>query len=697
MQMPWYHEKKDSDPISLTGQEEYDKASDGEDVFYQREYRDSKLPIWKWAGSVYNVVQNAQPNDEISNIVLGWIRSYIDTGVSQTTNGEPGFAYSAFGPTDHTKENLWRKMTEAVLSQSYYTAHQKTSITDAHIFGPGVMEVYQGTQYRTIRVPQQDGSFKDKIVPDYRKPRCGVRAISPFRVTRNPNVSDPAEVGSCTKEELLTWNEFVVKYGRCFDAEGNSKYKNLTMITRGSHVKVTKYQDEDRDVYRIYALSYGNESDNKASEPPEKELGLPIFDRPLKIHDLRDARGEIIRSLGLNIPGMCNLIFLPYFDKLDKDFSSHDIYGMGLPEHMEGLDTFVQTAFNMTIDNFRMGNTTVVGIESRDGTVPDFDANTYYGGEFVNAAVTKATLGEDRTGNFQLMYETIQNLAIPGTGINVNQITGDTSKTAFEFAQRIRANSERAETILKGWENGPLKRMGLLTLSAALSEMTTYDLEQLTGKQAEEAKKNIREGLATMDDYEFKDGKPAARRNRFYISVKGLKEDFSTSKSRNYSYNSTAKTLTKDSSDTENKIPLAPEYVYPDWFIEAGVPFDVTVDSKRMLVNKRIQDNTTLQIMLNAALQGIQVDEEFRKNFDFGKYFTTIMERSDFDVDEFVKSGGDDQIKRMQNMLKMQEEQVQAMRGAQMQPMQPMQPMGQMSQPAEPQMQTSPLTVAAGI
>jgi hypothetical protein len=96
-------------------------------------------------------------------------------------------------------------------------------------------------------------------------------------------------------------------------------------------------------------------------------------------------------------------------------------------------------------------------------------------------------------------------------------------------------------------------------------------------------------------------------------------------------------------------------------------------------------------------LQGIQVDEEFRKNFDFGKYFTTIMERSDFDVDEFMKSGGDDQIKKMQDMLKMQEEQVQAMRGAQT-PMQPMQPMGQMpQQQSEPQMQTSPLTVAAGI
>ena len=74
---------------------------------------------------------------------------------------------------------------------------------------------------------------------------------------------------------------------------------------------------------------------------------------------------------------MCNLVFFPYSDKLNQDYETHSLYGMGLPEQMERLDTFMQTAFNMTVDNWRLGNTVVLDYKSRDGTVPDFDANVH--------------------------------------------------------------------------------------------------------------------------------------------------------------------------------------------------------------------------------------------------------------------------------------------------------------------------------
>ncbi len=652
--LQFFHEKDDNSPLNLSKEEQEDLASDWDDVSNQRQYRDRLLNKWRWSGSVYNVIQNSQGDDRLSQITLGWIRSYIDTGIAQMTAGEPEFEFDALGPSDESRTLLWKSMVETVMNRSNYGSHQNIAMTDSHVFGPGVFEVYQQRPYRTIRVPKLDGTFTEKVIIDHRIPRVGVRAISPFRCTRNPNVSDPNEVGSCTKEEILSWNQFVQKYGRCLDADGNCKYKHIDEIPKGSHVKVTVYQDEIRDVLRLYALSYGNKNDGESDTPPEG-LGIPIFDRPLKIHDLKDAKGKIIRSLGLNIPGMCSLVFLPYADKLNSDFETHDIYGMGLPEHMEGMDTFMQTAFNMTVDNWRLGNTVLLNYKSPDGTVPDFDANTYYGGEYVNTEVTSTTLGQDRTVNFDQMYEVIQKLTIPATGININQIAGDTSKTAFEFAQRIEANNKRSEMRLKEWENGPLKRLGTLLLSASISELTVHDLENIREEDGAKILKDIEKGRATRDDFEFEGGKPVARKNRFYVDMKGIKENFTKKRtSRMLSVDSTENTLVNDTKNPEaiHKIPVTEEYVVPDWYVDSGVLFDTRVDSKRMITNKKIHDSQALQAVINNILTVAQLDPSVLKNIDFTKLIEQSLRLADMESKDIIKDQNQDEAAQLLDKIK---------------------------------------------
>lgn len=657
--LDFFHEKKESEPLTLSKDEQYDLAADWEDVKNQQDYRDKQTRKWSWAGSVYNVLQNAQADDRISQITLGWIRSYIDTGIAQMTAGEPEFTYDALGPSDKPRTEIWKALVETVMSRCNFMSHQNIAMTDCHIFGPGVFEVYQQRPYRTIREPQLDGSFKDRVIVDHRIPRVGVRAISPFRCTRNPNVSDPNEVGSCTKEEVLTWNQFVQKYGRCLDAEGKNKYDHIEEITKGSHVKITIYQDEIRDIYRIYANSFGSSSDGEPDEIPEG-LGIPIFNRPLKIHDLRGKKGEIIRSMGLNIPGMCNLVFLPYADKLNEDFETHDIYGMGLPEHMEGLDTFMQTAFNMTVDNWRMGNTVVLDIDSKDGTVPDFDSNIYYGGEFINARVNAQTLGQDRTVNFDNMYEVIQKLTIPATGININQIAGDTSRTAFEFAQRIEANNKRSEMRLKAWESGPFKRLGTLLLSVAISELTVHDLENIREQDSDKILADIEKGRATRDDFEFEGGKPVKRKTRYYIDMKGMKEKFTKKKSSRYlSADSTDNTLVLDKTNPEaiHKVAVVEEYVNPDWYVESGILFDTIAESKRMITNKKIRDTQTIQNVISNFTTLLQVDPTLAEKYDLAKVFEELLNRADMDTEGFVKNKNMDELGKLMEFAEKQKEQ----------------------------------------
>lgn len=651
--LPFYHEKKDSEKIVLSKQEQKDHDADWEDIKNQRAYRDKQTQKWRWAGSVYNVLQNAVADDRISQITLGWIRSYIDTGISQMTAGEPEFDYAALGPSDAGRTEIWKQLVKTAMNRSNFASHQRISMTDSHVFGPGVMEVYQRRPYRTIRVPKGDG-YEEKVIIDHRVPRVGVRAISPFRVTRNPNVSDPNEVGSCTKEDILTWNQFVQNYGRVKGPDGKLKYKHINEIPKGSHVKVTVYQDEIRDVYRIYALAFGGKNEGEADAVPEG-LGLPIFDRPLKIHDIRSDKGIVERSLGLNLPGMCNLVFFPYADKLDADFETHSVYGMGLPEHMEGLDTFMQTAFNMTIDNWRMANTVLIGYQSPDGTMPDFDANTYYGGEYVNAQITPQPLGQDKTVNFDNMYEVIQKLSIPATGININQIAGDTSKTAFEFAQRIEANNKRTEMRLKEWEAGPLKRLGTLLLSACISELTVHDLEKVREQDYSKILKDIDEGKATKDDYEFEDGKPVERRLRYYVDMKGWKERFTKKKnSRNLNPDSTDNTLVrdKDNPDAIHKVPVTEQYVFPDWYAESGVLFDTIVDSKRMLTNKSIKDVKSIQSFFQMLLQVVQISPETIKNIDFTKFMDKYSMYADMDLQDIFMKNSESEIDTIMKQIK---------------------------------------------
>ena len=636
--LDFYHKKEGSESLRLSKKEENDMAEDWEDISNQRLYRSKQLNKWRWAGSVYNVLQTASADDRISQITLGWIRSYIDTGIAQMTAGEPEFDYIALSPNDEPRTQVWKKLVETVMNRSNFGSHQKIAMTDAHVFGPGVFEVYQQRPYRTVRVPKGD-TFEEKLIVDHRLPRVGVRAVSPFRCTRNPNVSDPNEVGSCTKEELLTWNQFVQKYGRCLSIENKLKYKHIDQIAKGSHVKITIYQDEIRDVYRIYALSYGNTSDGEVETPPE-QLGVPIFDRPLKIHDIYGPNDELLRSMGLNIPGMCNLVFMPYADKLTNNYEDHCIYGMGLPEHMEGLDTFMQTAFNMTVDNWTMGNTVLLDYESRDGTIPDFDSNEYYGGEFVNAKVNAQTLGQDRTVNFDNMYDILQKVTIPATGININQIAGDTSKTAFEFAQRIEANNKRSEMRLKEWEQGPLKRLGTLLLSSSISELTVHDVEQVRKGDYKKILDDIDKGRETRDDFTFESGKPVERKTRYYLDMKGMKENFTKKrKSRKLDGDSTENTLVRDKKnpDAIHKIPVTEEYVVPSYYVESGILYDTRVDSKRMITNKKIRDYQAIQAVIQNFMTLLQVDPTLAQQVDTTKLFDQILRLADLETDDIMK------------------------------------------------------------
>jgi hypothetical protein len=633
-EFPFYHDKQEGrdDVSDMSALEKKQRDQDWEDAKYMIEYRrnsgwDAKAVRGM---KIYNVLQTAKADDEVSRIFLGYTRTQIDKGVEQMTEGEPDFDFEPYGPSDSKKTVIWKHLLRKVLSDSNYKVHQELFFRDYFVMGSAVFEVYIDYPQRTQRVPNQnvEGGFEEVIVRDYRRPKVGIRALNPLACWRNPNIDDPTKVPSCLKKRIITWNQFAQDYGRAKLPDGTPKYKNLGKIAKGSHVCIWTYQDEIRDILRDYAVSFGNESDGMAKSPAMDDFGVQIYDKSLKIHEV-EVNGVIERCEGLNVQGMCNLRWGTYFDKYDLNYNGqHQVYGMGLPERIEGEDMILQTIFNIQIDNYRWQNAVALNYEGNNAdSYIDVDANQLVGGELIDGKITPMPLGIYRPNDFGSMKEVLDGSVIPATGINHQQIVGDTSKTAFEFAQRIKMASSSAEQRLARLENEVFKPIGGLLLSGALTELTVEEWEDMTESQADAAREAIKNKQATKEDYDFSKNQ---RKVKNYVKVKGAKirEDFTQGNKRKLDYNSTDNTLIYDSKmeEKDSYVPMVKEYVYPLEYAETGVLPDCIVDSKRMIKDmkaQRVQDFQSAMAFLMQLRQlgwaGMDDDKAASMILEFGE------------------------------------------------------------------------------
>ena len=667
---PFYHQATDRDTSRQLSKTELDqRAMDWEQISGMVNYRKRFEKHWLRGAAIYNIIQTATPHDEISRVFLGYTRMVMDTGISQMTEGEPDFSFEPIGPSDWKKTVIWKHLIKNILSRSNYRAHQHKMILDYHNMGNGAFEVFTDFPMRNLRIPNADmeDGFENISVRDFRRGRVGIRHVSPWDAWRNPNITDPTEVPSCMDREIFSWNQFAVEVGNAILQDGSKKYHNLDLVKRGTHVVVYSLKDEVQDVFRKYAIPFGGELDGSIDSVPINigELGVPIFNRPLKIHEMR-KNGRTLRSDGLNIPGMCNIRWATFNDQYDLNRNSQSVYGMGMPQQIEGLDMVIQELFNVYLDNWRMANTVVLGYEGNDAkSYMDVDANSFYGGELIDGKITPQSLGSVRLQDYPAIQQVIDNFTIPITGTNYQHIVGDTSKTAFEFAQRIRANNRRAEQKLRKMEDELFKPSGQLLLSGALTELTVDEFEDMTEEQVEIALEEIKMGRSTAEDFRdltSKDeAKPPQRKVRQFIKMQGesLREDFTGGKKkRKLDFDSADNTLVEDKEMKANVsfIPLVKEYVIPAEYIESGLLPDVMVDSKRMLGDMKAQDVQTFQSVMDIAL-GLR-NAGYDK-IDLGKLFGKVLEFAEIPEKEILQgtettereSMIEDALKQMETLI----------------------------------------------
>ena len=655
-----YDEKESKAMVSLTEDEEKARREDYEEIKEAKHYRDRNKQDWIAGGMSYNVVQEGTTDDRVSNIYIGLGRMVIDQGIAMMTEGEPEFDFDPIGPADSKKTILWRAAVKMILSQCNYKSHQDKFITDFHVFGPGVFEAYTQLPMRTVRDEDENGNITSRLTRDFMRTKVGVRHVSPFQCWRNPNVTDPDEVPSCGKEEILTRNQFIQNYGNIYYADANGimkpKYKNIEQVLaqKGSHVKVTRQENEITDSIRIYAFVFGNNPEGKVDTTPELELGLPIFDKPLKIKKYKGSDGKA-RSCGLNALGMTTLCFGANNDMYDSGYETHSLYGMGIPRLIEGPDMAMQAFTNMNFDNMRLANTFALSYKPYDGkTYLDMDNTRFYSGMQVDGDLVSTPFGQVRLSENSYMNDWLNNTTIAICGINFLQLVGDDLKTAFQAGLRVRQSNQRALKRIRSLENGCLKRMGTLLLANILSEMTVEEWEELTEEQAHDIAGKISKGEVTAEDYKDLNGKKPKRKVQFYMPVEGIKEDFSYNKDkrRKLSANASDNTLIEDYGKT-NYIALDKKYMYPIDDIESIMRFTTKVDGKHMLGDMKVQDMDMWDKLISIYLQM----QPLLPNVDPEKLFSGVVRFVGEDDSKIMKHEGtqSDILKKVSDIVKQME------------------------------------------
>ena len=629
---PTYYEAKEEQnaPVVFLDKAEEDRRRNNhEEMLGMKDHHKDNHDNWRKAGNFYNIVQGGQGSDDISQFAIGLSRTIIDTGVSMINEGEPEGEFAPLTPSDEKVNVLYNALAKHTLHKSNWRAHQKLWTTDLHIFGSSPLEAFVNPVIR--RPNEEPGMFFIRLA---KTARTGLRHRSIWHTFRNANVSDPDDVPSGAYEEVVTYSFWNSKYA------GRKDVKNIKQIPVASKYKLTHIFNELENTYDLYCLPFGKMAEAGWEEQPEgDELGIPVITKKLT---------------QMNPLGMVPLAFGSFNDQLTNNYKQHSLYGMGIPQLIEGMELIMEGLFNMTVDNMRLKNTVPVGYQPYQGQTnfPDLDSIGYMdSGRVYPGTFSPTSLGIADLSSNTVLWEWINNICIWLTGYNFQQLGGDTSKTAFEFAQRLKANSNRALSRLKGLENS-LQRAWGMQLANTLDQISKEEWEQVTDVQAKDITELLNSGDVAIDDFKFENGKVTSKRFVEFFDVPDFEvnENFTNSKKRVLKRNGTENTLEMSpKKGVTSKVPAVPE-LFNGVDIAQMLAFSTRVDSKTMLGDIRVQDNEAINqaIISGSSLMGVVPQITPDLIFDLWKQQT---ENSGLEIDDVSKEDKPKELSAIEKAL----------------------------------------------
>jgi len=631
--------------IVLEKEERKQMMVDIERIGFFKDYRRRFENQMEMGARAANMIADPSPRDDVSNIHIGVARMISEVAIGAMNDGRPFFGFRPGTPADHSKKTFWESAISHIMDVSNFDTKQTMFLTDYTYLNMGIYEVVPQFPVRTLRMPVADGKFKEVTKRDYRRGKVEIRHRNPFEVWLDPSAPNTQEVKAVYDEQYMTANDFKLRYANAvvFDMKGKKvpRYKNISHVRPGYDLGVSGNDLMYRESSTKDRIVVGKIQDENNDILAEYANGVPIFDGALQMKELEDGR----RSIGMNALGVHSFCFAPNEFQYDDNLRTHSLYPMGLPYTMRGFSSLYQALTNMQIDNIRLANTMAISYKPFDGTSQlDLDARDYYSGDFIDGEIGVHQFGQTRTGEFQAMMQIVDNWSIYLTGVNFKQLFGDSSRTAFELSQRIRAQNRRFEHKLRVMENGCFKKLGQLTLSGAMSELTVADYEAINQKDVKKFMKKIKAGEMTGEDFEMIGGKITGRKVRTMIRVNGINgsvfsEKFSPSSNQKRTFAGAGDdtlVLSKTKGVTSSLIPAAPQYLWSQEYIEHGGVPDVYAKGARMLADDRdlkfAKVNSTMLLARERA-----AEDPSGTQFDLAKIERQYIHSADIPEEDVMK------------------------------------------------------------
>lgn len=573
-------------------------------------YRGQFEPYWKLGATKWNLV--APPSLQgTPNYVVPISRMATHTGIVSMRQSLPEIIPVPEGADEKKLSYLLGEASAHVHRMTNMEAVLDQGMVDYAVLGNMILESYVKVPFKTKRVAilnekgEETGKYKTVTVRDWSKPKIGTRSRSPWECAFDSGARTPSEIRRCWWQEKMSKAEFDER----FTNKPGNDYINLKHVQEGKvwsfgdkgelervavdhdRIIVDNVQNELEDAWRIYAN------------------GVLIWDVPLsKCH----AHGKITLSL------------IPNHHKYDKNGRTHALYGAGDPELLEDLDDLVNAFTNLLIQNLKLKNTYVVGV---DGGLP-VDEIDLESGMPISGKVTVQSLGSADVGEWQAIKQSFEQWAVQIVKKNYMRLEGEVAKTAYEAAQKKQAENVGQEHQIKKMESGGLLEYARKHVSDIMEHMTVEEWSDVVDKSPKEIQELIDAKELAQEDVVFDKDTKTPLKIRYIEKFRTRRKVYQDDMLKGKRDLQNVKELCECEGE-DGWLPAAKEYLQTrSWRLYKKVP-DVYLIGKTMLGQDDLVELSKIEQMVNNLTLINNLEFQAKQyQIDMGMDFDSMREKA---------------------------------------------------------------------
>lgn len=628
---------------TLTDEQLRNMRKDRKNIDKDLLYRSQFEPAWKRGATKWN--QIAPPSLQgTPNYVVPISRMATHTGIVSMRQSLPEIVPVPEGADEKKLSYLIGEASAHVHRMTNMEAVMDQGMVDYAVLGNMVLESYVKVPFKTKRVEILDengegtGKYKTFTVRDWSRTKIGTKSRSPWECAFDSGARIPAQIRRCWWQERMSKAEF----DEVFTNKPDNDYINLEHVEEG---KVWSFGDKGElerisvDHDRIILDNVQNELDDAWRIYAN---GVLIWDVPLsKCH----AHGK------------CTLSLIPNHHKYDANGRTHALYGVGDPELLEDLDDLINAFTNLLIQNLKLKNTYVVGIDG--GGIPA-DEIDFESGMPIQGKVSVQSLGAADVGEWQEIKAAFEQWAVQIVKKNYMRLEGEVAKTAYEAAQKKQAENVGQEYQIKKMESGGLLEYARKHVSDIMEHMTVEEWADIVDMKPEDIKALLdTKELAAEDIIYSDDGKTPLKIRyieKFRTRGKVYQDDMAKGK-RNLE---NVKEI-YESDGEDGWLPAAKEYLQTrSWRLFKKVP-DIYLVGKTMLGQDELVELSKIEQMVNNLTLINNLEFQAKQyQIDMGLDFDAMREKAINAIgakrEEFLPDENGEEGKKVEEDIKMAEQ-----------------------------------------